>query len=44
MFAPDSFAVVKVRERNGADLFVILIADLRNADWPLVELLARDER
>jgi len=32
MFAPDSFAVVKVRERNGADLFVILIADLRNAD------------
>jgi len=32
MFAPDSFAVVKVRERNGADLFVILIPDLRNAD------------
>ena len=32
MFAPDSFAVVKVRERHGADLFVILIADLRNAD------------
>ena len=32
MFAPNSLAVVKVRERDGLDAFVILVADLQNAD------------
>lgn len=32
MFAPNSLAVVKVRERDGLDVFVILVSDLQNAD------------
>ena len=32
MFTPESLAVVKVRERDGLDVFVFLVADLQNAD------------
>jgi hypothetical protein len=48
MLAPSSYAVVKVRERNGADLFVILVADLENADrtghsWSCSREMAAEE-